>query len=131
MIFLSFVALFKKNTLKKSVNKYRNRNYFLRPTVREKKLPRNWKLNLGFLAVLGIFFHRNDEYSEVFTEFQQLLKCRKDLLAEWDFSFFVQEKIMSKSSTSLSDFQRELIKISFHFRRLILKRILNSGCFYK
>lgn len=86
---------FKKKILKKSVNKYINRNYFLRPTVKGKKktLPSNWKWSLGLFAVLGILRHRNDEYFKVwFTQFQQLLKCPKDLLAGGDFSFFCAGK---------------------------------------
>lgn len=122
------------NTFKKSVNKYINRSYFLRPTVKGKKqnLLRSWKWILGSFAVLRILSHRNDEYSEVwFAQFSSYWSALKIYWQEGIFLSFCRKKWCSKSSTSLSDFQRELIKISFHFRRLIIRRRLNSECFYK
>lgn len=71
-----------------------------------------------------------DFFKPWFTQVWQQLRCPKDVLA--GLHFFVQEgKEPQKLSNSLSDFQRELVKVIFHFRRLIPERALESDYFYK
>lgn len=90
---------FKKKILKKSVNKYINRNYFLRPTVKGKKKTSQVIENevWGFLLSWG--------YSVI--EMMNISKCGlhnsssywsvlKIYWQEGIFLFFVQEKMMSK-----------------------------------